>query len=135
MKLDKKGVEEAIRKAFEIDKVLPKVKPQTVNSVLGNLVIIPDDERSADDVLDDIAHKSEVVMAEDIKLWYMVMTDWMPRLTAIQRKVIELRVKGIGWKRIGKILYDAKISERYLYRTTLWRIYKSGIDDLLTDAT
>ena len=132
MKLDKKGVEEAIRKAFEIDKVLPKVKPQTVNSLLGNLVIISDDERSADDVLEDIAHKSEVVMAEDIKLWYMVMTDWMPRLTAIQRKVIELRVKGLGWKRIGNILCDAKISERYLYRTTLWRIYKSGIDDLLT---
>jgi hypothetical protein len=36
----------------------------------------------------------------------------------------------MGWKRIGKILYDGKISERYLYRTTLWRIYRSGMEDL-----
>lgn len=135
MKYDKKELEDMIRKAFEIDAVLPKVKPQNVSSLLGNMVSIPDDERSPQDVLEDMAHKSKIAMAEDIKLWYMVMTEWMPFLSDIQRRVIELRIKGYGWKRIAKILYDAKVSERYLYRTTLWRIYQSGINQLLTVAT
>lgn len=128
MKYDK--VEDVIRRAFEIDAVLPRVKPQELNSMIGKVVVIPDDERSHQDVLEDVACKIDIVMAEDVKLWYMVMTEWMPKLTRIQRKVIELRVKGMGWKRIGKIIYDGKISERYLYRTTLWRIYKSGIEEL-----
>ena len=128
MKYDK--VEDIIRRAFEIDAVLPRVKPQELNSMIGKVVVIPDDERSHQDVLEDVAGKIDIVMAEDVKLWYMVMTEWMPKLTRIQRKVIELRVKGMGWKRIGKIIYDGKISERYLYRTTLWRIYKSGIEEL-----
>jgi hypothetical protein len=128
MKYDK--VEDIIRRAFEIDAVLPRVKPQTISSILGNMVIIPNDERSHQDVLEDIEHRGEVVLSDDVKLWYNVMTEWMPKLTPVQRKVIELRVKGMGWKRIGKILYDGKISERYLYRTTLWRIYRSGMEDL-----
>lgn len=128
MKYDK--VEDIIRRAFEIDAVMPRVKPQELNSMIGKVVVIPDDERSHQDVLEDVSCKIDIVMAEDVKLWYMVMTEWMPRLTRLQRKIIELRVKGFGWKRIGRTLHDAKISERYLYRTTLWRIYKSGIEEL-----
>ena len=128
---DREDLKRAIQKAFEIDSLLPKVAPYLSQNSLSGMVQIPDNERSPQDVLEDIANTKSMIMAEDIKLWFYITTELLPNLTPIQRMIVILRAKNKGWKRIAKRLVDLKITERHLYRTTLWRIYNGALKELL----
>lgn len=127
----KKDVEKIIQKAFEIDNSLPNVKPSSYHSLLGKLIIIPDDERSADDVLEDLNHFKQQVLTEDYDLWFAVMSAFLTELSPIERKIAELRAKRKGWKSISKKLKELSLSERELHRSTLWRFYDDALEKLL----
>ena len=126
-----KEVEETIRKAVEIDRMLPSIKPRSGGSLLGRMIVIPDNERSLDDVLADVERNRNNITREDIALWYHVLTVWIPPLDSLQREIVKLRCSGMGWKRIGKHLAEHRFSDRVLYRTTLWRIFREALEAIL----
>lgn len=122
---------EVIKKAYEIDGLLPIEKPSNYGCLLGKMVVIPDDERSPQDVLEDINNLKSSIMQADYDLWFSMMSKMVRLLTPTQRKVLELRAKNYGWKRIGKLLKDKGYTDRLLHRATLWRIYERSLDKLM----
>lgn len=121
-----KEVEAKIRRAFEIDKVLPFPRPKSAECLLGRLVVIPNTERSFEDIAEDAKY---IITQEDWDLWHEVMFEWMPKLHGVQRAVVKYRCCGMGWKRIAKMLYDKEFTHRTLDRSTLWRIFAHGLDE------
>lgn len=120
-----KEVEKTIRRAFEIDRILPYPRPENAKCYLGKLVVIPD-LRSPTDIDDK---EKMVITSEDLEIWEMVMTEWMPRLHGMQRAVVKYRCCGMGWKKIARLLYEKHITYRTLERTQLWRIFMHGLDE------
>jgi hypothetical protein len=125
--MTRKEVEKTIRRAFEIDRILPYPRPENAKCYLGKLVVIPDN-RSIDDIKEDDDRRA-FITTEDVEIWEMVMTDWMPRLHGVQRAVVKYRCCGMGWKRIALTLADKKITHRVLDRSTLWRCFQHGLDE------
>lgn len=130
-----KEIEEAIRKAFEIDRILPSGKPKSSGCLLGRLTVIPDDLRPLDDIIEDAANNWHNLSKEDLRLWYEVMSLWIPYLSNPHKEVVKKRCSGKGWKRVARELYESGLSERTLDRTTLWRIFQRGLDDILRKLT
>lgn len=126
-----KQIEEAIRRAFEVDRILPKTSPKSGGSLLGRLSVIPDTERSLEDVLEDVEKNWHNLTNEDVSLWYDVMSNWLPRLSTPRRQIVKKRCSGKGWKRIARELHESGITDRTLDRTTLWRIFQKGLEDIL----
>lgn len=125
-----KEVEAKIRRAFEIDKVIPFPRPKDAQCLLGKMVIISDNDRSVEDMQADAEHRVALT-SEDWQLWSMVMFDWMPKLVGVQRYVVKYRCRGMGWKRIARTLYEKELTHRTLDRTTLWRIFSQGLDSFV----
>lgn len=126
--MNRKEVEETIRRAFEVDRMLPNPKPKRPQSPLGKMVIIPDTRN-----VGDIDPKEfDCVSKEDMEIWELVMFEWMPQLKGAQRYVVKFRCCGMGWKRIARTLEERKITYRVLDRTTLWRMFQHGIEEFVT---
>ena len=66
---NRKELEDALRRAFEIDRMLPRVAPKHPTSTLGQMVVIPDDERSVEDLQEEWEAARERVTAADMELW------------------------------------------------------------------
>lgn len=122
-------IESIISRAFEIDKRLPSVKPHTSGSLLSGQIVIPDTERSLEDLLEDERHSRLGLTNEDIKLWYKVMSDVLPKLPLKEGQVVKLRMYHISWKRISRKLKEHGVIQRELTRQHLWRIYSKGLDN------
>lgn len=126
-----KEIEADIRRAFEIDRVLPyPVRPNNGRCYLGQWIVIDDTERSYDDITEDMKNNILTVSADDMKLWETVMYEWMRLIVGLPRIVVEKRCQGMGWKRIARYLYDEKKTLRVFDRTTLWRIFKDGLREI-----
>ena len=125
---NRKDLEKALRRAFEIDRMLPKVGPNSVGTLIGRMIVIPDDERSIEDVLEDCTRKK--VTRDDIELW-AAANDWMQTISGLRYLVVKKRCQGMGWKRIAKYAEEKKIADRMFDRTTLWRIFNKGLDDII----
>lgn len=127
---NKKNIEETIRRAFEVDRLLPPAFPnKTRGSILGSVVTIPDIERSLDDLAGD--PKFDCVTQEDLNIWNKVMFDWLPILPLQEREIVRCRCRNMGWKRIARHLVKYRYADRELYRTTLWRNFQEGLDRIL----
>ena len=124
-----KEAEQIVRRAFEIDRALPFPRPKGVECLLGKMVIIPNTERSFEDVAEDAKN---IVTQEDFDLWHQVMFEWMPKLHGAQKAVVKYRCCGMGWKRIARMLYEKELTKRVLERTTLWRMFQHGLDEFCT---
>lgn len=125
--MNSKEVEKTIRRAFEIDRMLPYPRPENAKCYLGKFMVIPDNRPLEDMKEDD--YKSVYITKEDIEVWEMVMTEWMPRLHGMQRAVVKYRCCGMGWKRIATTLENKKITHRVLDRSTLWRCFQQGLNE------
>lgn len=128
---DVEDLKKAIHKALEIDCLLPKTAPFLSQNAIAGMIQIPDNERSPQDVLEDLSRSRNMVMAEDVELWFYVTTELLTALSPIQRMIVIMRAKDKGWKKIAKRLVDSKLTERHLYRTTLWRIYNGSLKEML----
>lgn len=124
-----KETEEKIRKAFEVDRILPKVAPAKWGNVLGKYIQIPDDFRKYEDIYEDFNNSVSSIAKEDLKLWYDVMTA-IARLEERQRAVVKFRGFGMGWGTVAKKMRERGISYHYLSRTTLWRYYSDALKNL-----
>ena len=125
--MTRKEVEEKIRRAFEIDRLLPYPRPENAKCYLGKLVVIPDN-RPIEDIKED-DERRVFLTTDDYNNWELVMTEWMPKLHGAQRAVVKYRCCGMGWKRIARTLYEKKITHRTLDRSTLWRIFAHGLEE------
>ena len=123
--MNRKEVEQTIRRAFEVDRVLPFPRPKNPQCLIGQMIVIPD-TRAATDVDE---HEYMRLTSDDLALWEMVMRDWMPQLKGAQRYVVKYRCCGMGWKRIARTLEEKKITYRVLDRSTLWRMFQQGLDE------
>ena len=128
-----KEAEKIVRRAFEIDRVLPFPRPKGAECLLGKMAVIGDEERSIEDILEDSANKINMTQ-EDLKLWQEVMFEWMPRIVGLDRIVVIKRCQGMGWKRLARYLHERKHTEREFDRTTLWRIFQHGINGILRNS-
>lgn len=127
-----KEVEEMIRRAFEVDRILPPVVKRSGGSLLGSMVVIPDTLRSLEDLAEDAARDWRNLSDEDLRIWWMVCADWLPKLKSPFREIVKKRCQGKSWKRISRELYHEKTTNRELERTTLWRSYNEGLCKILT---
>lgn len=125
--MTRKEVEEIIRRAFEVDRMLPYPKPKRPQCPIGKMVIIPDTRNVGDIDPKEFDH----ITQEDMRIWDMVMFDWMPLLHGAQKAVVKYRCCGMGWKRIARTLEEKKITYRVLDRTTLWRMFQQGLDEFV----
>lgn len=123
--MNRKEVEQTIRRAFEIDRAMPFPRPKNPASLIGKMIVIPD-TRAATDV-----DEREYIRltAEDVTNWETVMFDWMPKLHGAQKAVVKYRCCGMGWKRIARTLKEKQITYRELGRTTLWQMFNHGLDE------
>ena len=130
---EKKQLWGLIKKAYEIDSMLPMEHPSRYHSFLGKMVVIPDDERSREDVLADIESFKRQIMPEEYDEWYQIMSKMLIALTPVHRKIFELRAKNYGWKKVATTLYKLKLTERTLHRATLDRLFNQGLSLILKD--
>ena len=101
-------LEDMIRRAFDVDRRLPRVGHKGIESPIWKLVMIPDDERSPEDVLEDLAESRMNITREDLALWETV-SGWMRLIHGIRRAVVKKRCQGMGWKRILLALVAAVV--------------------------
>lgn len=125
-----KDLEMALRRAFEIDRMLPKVCPKPTGTIIGKMIIIPDDERSYEDIIEDIERNRRNLSMEDIELWENA-TLWMQKIYGIRYGVVKKRCQGMGWKRIARYCVEKKYSDRMLHRSTLLRYFYDGLDQIV----
>lgn len=116
----------AISKAIDIDRSMPRVAPDGANCLLGKMAVIPDIERSLEDLKED-ALRREMMQGGDYKLWWDCMHHWLPSLDTIHRQIVMKRCGGMGWKRLATYLREKDYSDRILSRMTLYRMNKDGL--------
>lgn len=125
--MSNKEIEATIRRAFEVDRLLPPVFHNKTRGTLG-FVQIPDNLRSLDDLAED--PKFDSVTKEDLKIWEEVLFVWLPMLPPFEREIVKCRCRNMGWKRLARHLVKRKIADRELYRTTLWRSFQEGLTEI-----
>ena len=127
---NRKELEDALRRAFEIDRMLPRVAPKHPTSTLGQMVVIPDDERSVEDLQEEWEAARERVTAADMELWEAA-NKWLCTIRGIRWAVVKKRCQGMGWKRIAGYLVRKEYADRHLHRATLLRYFYEGLDEIV----
>ena len=127
---NRKELEDALRRAFEIDRMLPRVAPKNPTSPLGQMVVIPDDERSIEDLQEEWDAAREHATQADIELWEAA-NKWMQTIRGIRWAVVKKRCQGMGWKRIAGYLVRKEYADRHLHRATLLRYFYEGLDEIV----
>lgn len=127
---NRKELEEALRRFFEIDRALPSVMPKNPKSLIGKMIVIPDTERSIEDINEDMQRNRGLLTAEDLLLWETA-NEWLKKARFLNRLVVKRRCQGMGWKGISRELVNKGISDRHWHRATLWRHFVEGLDEIL----
>lgn len=123
-------LETALRRAFEIDRMLPKVALKTPASPLGRLVVIPDDERSIEDLQEEYEQARGRLTQSDMELWEAAIR-WMQTIHGIRWAVVKKRCQGMGWKRIAGYLVKKGFASRRFSRQVMWRYFSEGLDEIV----
>lgn len=118
-----KDVEYVISRAVWTDRKLPKVGLKTAQSQLGRIIAPDDTERCLDDIMADIPLRERPTQ-EDLRRWWFIMSDVLPR------SGIDLEVRDIILKKRGGMGFTRIAYENNSDRTTIWRKYKRGIADI-----
>ncbi len=119
-----------LRRAFEIDRMLPKVGLKYPTSQLGQMIVIPDDERSNEDMQEEYDRARERLTQADMELWEAA-NEWMRTIHGIRWAVVKKRCQGMGWKRIAGYLVKKEFADRNLHRHTLLNYFYDGLNEIL----
>lgn len=119
--MDEKEMEEKLRRAFYIDKLLPSVGLKRLTASLGNKIVLPDGRPLAEIIAERRA--CERPTTEDLRLWEAAMFEWLPLLDIETRTVVRQRCCGMGWKRLA---FEMHSSVR-----TIQRRFKNGLDCII----
>lgn len=120
----------ALRRAFEIDRMLPRVAPKNPTSPIGQMIVIPDDERSIQDMQEEYERARERMTQADMELWEAAIR-WMRTIHGIRWAVVKKRCQGMGWKRIAGDLVKKEFTDRMLHRNTLLKYFYEGLDEIV----
>lgn len=125
---NRRELEEMIRRFYQVDRLLPPVLPAPVRSELARHIIIPDDERSPEDVLADIDRRTT---SEDFEVWDNVGR-WLCEVPwCLDKQIVCLRCQGRGWRSVARVLYRKNFTPVRFNRVTLWRHFETGLDEIL----
>lgn len=127
---NRKELETALRRAFEIDRMLPRVAPKNPTSPIGQMIVIPDDERSIQDMQEEYEQARGRLTQSDMELWEAAIR-WMQTIHGIRWAVVKKRCQGMGWKRIAGYLVKKEYADRVLHRHTLLNYFYSGLEEIL----
>ena len=125
-----KELETMLRRAFEIDRMLPRVAPKNPTSPIGQMIVIPDDERSIQDMQEEYEQARGRLTQSDMELWEAAIR-WMQTIHGIRWAVVKKRCQGMGWKRIAGYLVKKEYADRVLHRHTLLNYFYSGLEEIL----
>ena len=127
---NRKELEELLRRAFEIDRMLPNVAQRYPSSPLGQMVVIPNDERSLEDQQEDMESMHDRPSLADMELWETANV-WMQKIHGIKWAVVKKRCQGMGWKRIAGYLVKKQYTDRVLHRHTLLNYFYNGLNEIM----
>ena len=127
---NRKELETMLRRAFEIDRMLPRVAPKNPTSPIGQMIVIPDDERSIQDMQEEYEQARGRLTQSDMELWEAAIR-WMQTIHGIRWAVVKKRCQGMGWKRIAGYLVKKEYADRVLHRHTLLNYFYSGLEEIL----
>lgn len=121
--------EQTIRRAIYVKRRLDhQAMPKgTVDSV-GKNIQIPDDERSHEDILEDIEHNKAMEHPEVVE---QVFDKWLDILTDREKDVVLLRCRPMGWKRVSKVAYKMGVFDRQYSSQQLRRIFYGALDKIV----
>ena len=122
-----RDIEEKIRLAVDVDRVLPPVFKVNYRSPLGGM-IKPDP-----DVVQERNFYDGVKMNygdEEIKIWEKVCFDWLPKLPKATQMIIWWRCSDMGWKRLSRNLKEKGYVSQELHRVTLFRYFVKGLEKI-----
>lgn len=126
-----KELEEAIRQAFSIYRRMPRVGPKRAECLLGKYVIIPDNERSLEDIMEDVESGFGMSVRSEEIAHVEVVENWLRLIHGEQQAVVNMRCSGMGWKRIARELVSRQYASRCVCRQTLRNYFERGLDEIL----
>lgn len=108
--------------------------PKYPKDSIGQHLIIPDMERSNEDILEDRTRNEAMKHLDMVDI---VFKDWLGNLYPLEFLTIYWRLcysflsgKQMPWKAVSKKLRDYKVTERYYSNRQLQRIFKDTIDGI-----
>lgn len=127
---DRYVVETMIKQAVYIKNRLDhREYPLGAKDPLGRNIIIPDDERSTEDILEEKEHN---VAMEHPELVDEVFGKWFSILDDREREIVKLRCRPMGWKRVSRVAEQMAIIDRQYSTKQLRRIHNGALDRILT---
>lgn len=122
-------VESTIKQAIYIKNRLDhREYPLGARDPLGRNIIIPDDERSHEDILEEkernIAMNHPEIVDEVFGKWFSILDDR-------EREIVKLRCRPMGWKRVSRMAEQKAIVDRQYSSKQLRRIHNGALDRIL----
>ena len=119
-------VEQTIRRAIYVKRRLDHQQlPSQPKDSLGKNVIIPDDERSHEDILEDIEHNKAMEHPEVVE---QVFDQWLEILSDREKDIVLLRCRPMGWKRVARVAEKMGVTDRQYSSQQLRRIFNGALD-------
>ena len=116
-------IEKSIRDAIITKRAHDKVAtPKWPKDNLGRHIVIPNDERSPQDVLEDHEYIRIVNDEENMKKVYEL---WLPVLRCFEREIVLLRCSGHGWKSIAHREHCSRHTAMRYFKSAIYKIEKT----------
>ena len=122
-------IECEIKKAIYVkNRIDHREYPKGAKDPIGMNCIIPDDERSHEDILEDIEHNKAMNHPELVDV---VFGQWFSVLDDREREVVKLRCRPMGWKKVSRKAEEMGIFDRQYSDRQLNRIHNGALDKII----
>ena len=121
--------EQTIRRAIYVKRRLDRQQlPKATRDSIGQNIIIPDDERSHEDILEDIEHNKAMEHPEVVE---QVFDNWLDILDDREKDIVLLRCRPMGWKRVARVAEKMGVTDRQYSPKQLRRIFNQALDKIV----
>ena len=122
-------VETTIRQAIYVkNRIDHREYPLGARDPLGRNIIIPDDERSHEDILEEKEHNNAMNHPEVVDI---VFGQWFAVLDDREREIVKLRCRPMGWKKVSRKAEEIGVIERQYSDKQLRRIHNGALDKII----
>lgn len=126
---DRYQIEQTIKQAIYVKNRLDhREYPMGVKNPIGRNIIIPDDERSHEDILEEKEHNNAMNHPEVVDV---VFGQWFSVLDDREREIVKLRCRPMGWKKVSRVAEQMAIVDRQYSSKQLRRIHNGALDRIL----
>lgn len=127
--MNRESVEETIRQAIYVKNRLDHGEyPVGAKDPLGRNIIIPDDERSHEDILEEKEHNQAMSHPEIVET---VFVHWFGILDDREREIVKLRCRPMGWKKVSRKAAEICVVDRQYSYKQLRRIFNGALDKII----